>query len=55
MKKYGVLAYILLVIGTLGLLLNEYMADWGRTATLIFAGANVAGLVILGMANWGKK
>ena len=55
MKSNGLVAYILLLIGTLGLLLNEYVVDWGRTATLLFAGSNVVGLVILALVNWGKK
>ena len=30
-------AFILLIIGTIGLLVNEFAADWGRVPTLIFA------------------
>jgi len=41
--------FILLTIGTLGLLLNEFVFDWGKTATLIFAAANVIGLLALGL------
>jgi hypothetical protein len=41
-------AFVLLIIGTLGLLLNEFVFDWGRSATLLFATANVLGLVIFG-------
>jgi len=41
-------AFILLIIGTLGLLINEFVFDWGRVATLIFATMNVIGLVMLG-------
>jgi hypothetical protein len=44
--------FVLLIIGTVGLLLNEFVFDWGRTATLIFAAANVLGLVALGLAYW---
>jgi hypothetical protein len=48
------LAFVLLVIGTLGLLTNEFVFSWGRIATLIFAAINVIGLVSLGVAHWGK-
>lgn len=39
--------FILLIIGTLGLLLNEFVFDWGSIATLIFAILNVIGLLVL--------
>jgi hypothetical protein len=48
-------AFILLIIGTIGLLVNEFVADWGRAPTLIFAIFNCIGLVILGVAYFGKK
>jgi hypothetical protein len=48
-------AFILLVIGTIGLLVNEFIADWGRAPTLIFAIFNCIGLVILGVTYFGKK
>lgn len=41
-------APILLFLGTLGLLLNEFSFHWGRYATLIFAAINAVGLVIFG-------
>ena len=47
--------FVLLTIGTLGLLANEFLFDWGSVATLIFAALNVVGLVILGLAHWGTK
>jgi len=40
-------AFILLIIGTAGLLINEFVFDWGRVATVVFAIFNIAGLVIL--------
>ena len=40
-------AFILLIIGTAGLLINEFIFDWGRVATVVFAIFNIAGLVIL--------
>ena len=45
-------AFILLMIGTLGLLVNEFVLDWGTIATLIFAALNVVGLIILAFVNW---
>ena len=48
-------AFILLIIGTIGLLVNEFITDWGRAATLLFAVFNFAGLVLLAFMNWGKK
>lgn len=39
--------FVLLIVGTLGLLANEFVFDWGRTATLVFAIFNVAGLLVL--------
>jgi len=48
-------AFILLIIGTLGLLINEFIFGWGRTATLTFAALNVVGLAILAYTYWGMK
>ena len=48
-------AFILLIIGTLGLLINEFVFDWGGTATLTFAALNVVGLAILAYTYWGVK
>ena len=48
-------AFILLVIGTIGLLVNEFVADWGRAPTLIFAIFNCIGLVTLGVTYFGRK
>jgi hypothetical protein len=45
-------AFILLIIGTLGLVANEFILDWGAIATLIFAALNVVGLIILAFVNW---
>ena len=51
------IAFILLIIGTIGLLLNEFVADWGRGITITFACLNVLGLVLLVFAAWimGKR
>jgi len=48
-------AFILLIIGTIGLLVNEFVAGWGRAATLTFAIFNCVGLAILAVAYFGKK
>jgi hypothetical protein len=48
-------AFVLLMIGTIGLLVNEFVADWGRAATLTFAIFNCVGLAILAVAYFGKK
>ena len=45
-------AFILLIIGTLGLVANEFILDWGTIATLTFAALNVVGLIILAFVNW---
>ncbi|MEA3335342.1 MAG: hypothetical protein U9R25_05490 [Chloroflexota bacterium] len=56
MKKYtGWIAFALLVVGTLGLLANEMIFDWGSPATLMFAVFNVVGLALLAFVHWGMK
>jgi hypothetical protein len=47
--------FALLIVGTLGLLANEFVFAWGRTATLAFAAANVAGLLALGLEYWMRR
>jgi len=46
------IAFILLIVGTLGLIINEFIFDWGSTATLTFAAINVVGLVVLAFEFW---
>jgi len=48
------IAFILLIIGTTGLLLNEFVTDWGRGITITFACLNVLGLVALVVITWVK-
>lgn len=48
-------AFILLIIGTLGLLTNELIFDWGSIVTLTFSAVNVVGLAILAYTFWGMK
>ncbi len=45
-------AFILLIIGTIGLLLNELVFDWGRLATIILAVFNLVGLATLAFSHW---
>ena len=51
--------FILVGIGTLGLLITELVSDWGNAGspnfTLIFAAVNVVGLAILAFAHWGMR
>ncbi|MFC2070347.1 hypothetical protein ACFLTB_04155 [Chloroflexota bacterium] len=56
MREYTLLiAFVLLIVGTIGLLINELIFDWGRCATLTFAIINVAGLVSLAFAYLTRK
>lgn len=48
-------AFILVIIGTAGLLINEFVFDWGRATTLTFAALNAVGLVIMGFAVLGFR
>ena len=41
------IAFILVIIGTAGLLLNESVFDWGRVTTLVLAGFSSIGFVTL--------
>jgi hypothetical protein len=47
--------FILVAIGFAGLMLADFVFDWGTVGTLTFAAFNAAGLVILGFAHWGIK
>ena len=51
------IAFFLLGIGTIGLLVNEFVTDWGRGVTITFACLNVLGLVLLAFTVWsmGKR
>ncbi|MGW8251011.1 MAG: hypothetical protein ACWGO1_10240 [Anaerolineales bacterium] len=56
MENFGsMITASLLVIGTAGLLLNEFVLGWGTTATIAFALFNVAGIVILISSNWKNR
>ena len=44
--------FILLIIGTLGLLITEFWLDGGRAVTITLAIVNLAGLAALAFAHW---
>jgi len=46
---------LIINIGTLGLIINEFIFDWGSTATLTFAAVNIVGLAILAYTLWGGE
>jgi membrane-bound ClpP family serine protease len=52
-----IIAFILLIVGTIGLLLNEFVSGWGRSATITFACLNFVGLIALAYTSWvtGKR
>jgi len=54
-KNIGLGAFLLLVVGTLGLLLNELVFAWGRPAQLGFALLNVVGLALLSYSRWHRR
>ena len=47
--------FILLAVGTIGLLANEFVMDWGRPATITFAIINLVGLIALAVSHWRLK
>jgi len=48
-------AFVLIALGTVGLLANEFVFHWGRTATLWFALSSAVGLVVLGLGYWNRR
>ena len=48
-------AFILIAVGTIGLLLNEFAFDHSSTRTIIFAVVDFVGLVNLAFAFWGMR
>jgi hypothetical protein len=48
-------AFALIIIGTAGLLLNEFVFEYSSTRTVIFAVVNFVGLVNLAFAFWGMR
>jgi len=56
MRKYGKPSgFGLLIIGTLGLIITEFILGGGRAVTLTFAAFNVVGFATLAFAHWGMK
>lgn len=49
MQKLKGAAYLLLLMGTLGLLLNEFLLDIGRWGTVISASLSLAGFFLLAL------
>ncbi len=47
--------FILVTIGFLGLIINDFVIDLGRAVTITFAVINAAGLATLAFAHWGMK
>ena len=45
--------FILIIIGTIGLLLNEFALEHSSSRTIIFAVVDFVGLVNLAFAQWG--
>ena len=50
-----IIASILIVVGTAGLLLNEFAWEQSSTRTIIFAVINFVGLVSLAFAHFGIR
>ena len=48
-------AFSLIVVGTIGLLLNEFAWEHSSTRTIIFAVVNLVGLVNLTFAHFGMR
>ena len=56
MREYTrLIGFVLLGVGTIGLLINELILDWGRCATLTFAIINVVGFASLAFTYWTRK
>ncbi len=51
--------FILILIGTLGLLITEFIYDWGRAGwvdfTIIFGSISAVGLATLAFAHWSMR
>jgi len=47
--------FVLIVVGTVGLLLNEFVWAHSSTRTIIFALVDFVGLVNLAFAHWGMR
>ncbi|HKL75319.1 MAG TPA: hypothetical protein VJ881_04550 [Halanaerobiales bacterium] len=54
-KNMGIYIFLLIFIGTLGLLVNEFILKWGTTATMFFSIANIIGLILLTYKSFKKR
>jgi len=56
MKQFIKLSgFILIAIGTIGLLLNEFAWEYSSTRTIIFAVVNLVGFINLALAHFGMR
>ena len=49
MSRVIKVAPIFVLIGTVGLLVNEFILNWGRRTTLIFSAISLLGFILMGM------
>jgi len=54
-EAFKLTGFILVAIGLIGLVLNDFVIDLGRATTITFAAINAVGLVTLAWAHWGMK
>ena len=47
--------FCLVAVGFIGLLLTDFVFNWGRAVTITFAAINAVGLITLGIAHWCMK
>ncbi len=56
MKNFlKITGFALIIVGTVGLLLNEFVLEYSSTRTIIFAVVDFVGLVNLAFAHFGMK
>ena len=56
MKNFiKITAFTLIIVGTVGLLLNEFVWEHSSTRTIVFAVVNFVGLVSLGFSSFGMR
>ncbi len=56
MKQFIKLSgFILIAIGTIGFLLNEFAWEYSSTRTIIFAVVNLVGFINLALAHFGMR
>ena len=50
-----VIGFSLVTVGFIGLVLTDFVFNWGRAVTITFAAINALGLITLGIAHWGMR